>query len=237
MGKHLERKAKFPVLPQQAPGEVWDNQNPSPAGAGAPGETSAGWESRKQPQIQSCCLSRAPPQAGGTSCEPQLCHSRAAPHRAGNSSHQGALCHQGCFLYLRRTRGSSGGPGDQHLEMCRTSRFPETLGPGRSPGVKGRMGKSHRNTISLQSPRGKWAPREIPSPWGARLSHSWVIAQQEMQNGSGALPAGQGTYCLLWFMGFLGISGQIYHRHDKKRPFLAATPGVLPREHTVLSCF
>lgn len=79
-----------------------------------------------------------------------------------------------CFLYLRRTRGSSGGPGDQHLEMCRTSRFPGTLGPGRNPSVEGRMGKTHSNTISLHSPRGKWTSREMHSAWGARLSHTGV---------------------------------------------------------------
>lgn len=35
--------------------------------------------------------------------------------------------------------------------MCSISRFLENLGPGMNPGVKGRMVKIHRNTISLHS--------------------------------------------------------------------------------------
>lgn len=171
--------------PSAAPGEVWNNQNPSPAAAGAPGETSAGWKAENSLR----CRAAASP-------EPLL---RQEEHPVSLSCATAELLHtrelcvtRAGFLYLRRTRGSSGGPGDQHLEMCRTSRFPETLGPGRSPGVKGRMGKPHRNTI-----RGKRAPREMP-----RAEHTWVIPLQEMQNGSAALPAGAGQLLLALVHGF-----------------------------------
>lgn len=58
-----------------------------------------------------------------------------------------------------------------------------------------------------------------------------------MQNVTGVLPAGVGKLLLALVHGFLGVTGQIYHRHDRKEPFLAVTPGILPGEHAVLLCF
>lgn len=41
-----------------------------------------------------------------------------------------------------------------------------------------------------------------PQSLGSKAEHTWVIAQQEMQNGSGALPAGAGQLLLALVHGF-----------------------------------
>lgn len=58
-----------------------------------------------------------------------------------------------------------------------------------------------------------------------------------MQNVTGVLLGGVGKLLFALVHGFLGVTGQIYHRHDRKEPFLAGTPGILPGEHTVLVVF
>lgn len=58
-----------------------------------------------------------------------------------------------------------------------------------------------------------------------------------MQNVTGVLPGGAGKLLLALVHCFLGVSGQICHRHERKEPFLAGTPRILPGELAVLSCF
>lgn len=88
-----------------------------------------------------------------------------------------------CFLYLRRTRCSAGGRGDQHLVMCSISRFLENLAPGMNPGIKGKTIKGHKHNYLVQSysPRGKWIsrqPQENMQSLGSRAgSHTSLCAK------------------------------------------------------------
>lgn len=158
MVKHLGRENKLPrltVFLQQLPRGVvwWYHQNASPAAARA-GETSAdGEQDLIQHVTAGCTLSRDPRQAENI---PLV--SAAYQIRAVKDSVETAAVSRGrslwlvCrFLYLRRTRRSAGGHGDQHPATCSISRFLENLGPGMNPGVEGRMIKTHRDTISLRS--------------------------------------------------------------------------------------